>query len=243
MSPSPTPTPRSTWPRTIQQPTATQPGSSRRFSSFSPSRTACTSFSLASLDRALTARRRFDLAMGQKSWYKASQSGTYVQRNTFPQIPGTQMKHPKTLQTKRGKLLLSGCWGVVRKPSAFLPSFFRSFVVAEFGSAQTIRRIGSRGCAGLFRLGLGARSLTFTRSSTSRCSFTGTYVTMLGAFLSALPFNRRLTRESRCARKYGDDWVEYQRLVPYTCVSFRWWAWAVADAACAGSFLTSTRAF
>lgn len=58
--------------------------------------------------------------MGQKSWYKASQSGTYVQRNTFPQIPGTQMKNPKTLQTKRGKLLLSGCWGVVRKPSASL---------------------------------------------------------------------------------------------------------------------------
>jgi Delta24(24(1))-sterol reductase len=56
--------------------------------------------------------------MGQKSWFKAQQTGTYIKRNTFPQIPGTQMKNPKVIITKTGsKLLVDGAWGVVRKPS------------------------------------------------------------------------------------------------------------------------------
>lgn len=55
--------------------------------------------------------------MGQKSSFKASQTGTFIQRNTFPIIPGTYIKNPKILKTKRGALLISGCWGVLRKPS------------------------------------------------------------------------------------------------------------------------------
>lgn len=56
------------------------------------------------------------------------------------------------------------------------------WTMAERACAQTTRRIGSRGCAGLCRRGSGARSLTSTRCSTSRCSFIGTCATTQGAF-------------------------------------------------------------
>ena len=60
----------------------------------------------------------FDQAMGQKSYIKAVQSNTYIKRYTFPQIPGTELKNPKFIVTETGsKLLVSGWWGVVRKPS------------------------------------------------------------------------------------------------------------------------------
>lgn len=62
----------------------------------------------------------FDLAMGQKSYFKAISTGTFIKRNTFPQIPGTELKDPKVIVTETGsKLLVDGCWGVVRKPSEF----------------------------------------------------------------------------------------------------------------------------
>jgi len=59
----------------------------------------------------------FDVANGQKSAFKALNTNTFIPRNTFPQIPGTVIKNPKVLQTKRGKLLIDGLWGVVRKPN------------------------------------------------------------------------------------------------------------------------------
>lgn len=60
----------------------------------------------------------FDVAMGQKSWFKAQETGTFIKRHTFPQIPGTELNNPKVIVTERGtKLLVDGLWGVVRKPS------------------------------------------------------------------------------------------------------------------------------
>lgn len=59
----------------------------------------------------------FDVANGQKSSFKALNTNTYIPRNTFPQIPGTVLHNAKTLQTKRGKLLIDGLWGIVRKPN------------------------------------------------------------------------------------------------------------------------------
>lgn len=57
--------------------------------------------------------------MGQKSRFKAQQTGTFIKRNAFPQIPGTTLADPKFITTSRGgKLLISGWWGVLRKPSA-----------------------------------------------------------------------------------------------------------------------------
>lgn len=65
--------------------------------------------------------RSFDLANGQKSWFKAHQTGTFIKRNTFPQIPGTELVDPKVIVTETGsKLLCDGVWGIVRKPSELL---------------------------------------------------------------------------------------------------------------------------
>ncbi|ORY88724.1 ergosterol biosynthesis ERG4/ERG24 [Leucosporidium creatinivorum] len=60
----------------------------------------------------------FDLANGQKSWFKAHQTGTFIKRNTFPQIPGTELVDPKVIITETGsKLLCDGVWSIVRKPN------------------------------------------------------------------------------------------------------------------------------
>jgi hypothetical protein len=73
--------------------------------------------------------RSFDLANGQKSWFKAHQTGTFIKRNTFPQIPGTELVDPKVIVTETGsKLLCDGVWGVVRKPSE-LPLFWDSTTI------------------------------------------------------------------------------------------------------------------
>ena len=62
---------------------------------------------------------RFDQAMGQKSRFKAQETNTFIKRNAFPQIPGTTIVDPKFIMTKRGtKLLISGWWGFLRKPSS-----------------------------------------------------------------------------------------------------------------------------
>lgn len=77
----------------------------------------CVFFSSDRLLIAAVYEFRFDLANGQKSSFKADQTGTFIQRYTFPQFPHTHLTDPKILQTKRGPLLISGLWGVVRKPS------------------------------------------------------------------------------------------------------------------------------
>lgn len=125
----------------------------------------------------------FDLAMGQKSWFKAHETGTFVQRNTFPQIPGTQMKNPKVLVTKRGKLLISGCWGVLRKPN-----YTSDWV---------------QGMCWALAAGFGSKIPYF---------YPAFHMTML--------LHRNVRDNARCARKYGKDWEEYQRVVPYTFIPY-----------------------
>lgn len=56
--------------------------------------------------------------MGQKSYFKAKQTNTFIKRYTFPQIPGVEIENPKTMKTITGTdLLIDGLWGVLRKPS------------------------------------------------------------------------------------------------------------------------------
>ena len=67
--------------------------------------------------------------MGQKSRFKAQETNTFIKRNAFPQIPGTTIVDPKFIMTKRGtKLLISGWWGFLRKPSSFFPPSFQAIV-------------------------------------------------------------------------------------------------------------------
>merc|ERR1711939_1103932 len=59
----------------------------------------------------------FDVAMGQKSVFKAQQTGTLIPRNAFPAVPGKYIENPKVMETPHGKLLLDGWWAVLRKPN------------------------------------------------------------------------------------------------------------------------------
>ncbi|KAK4050112.1 C-24(28) sterol reductase [Microbotryomycetes sp. JL201] len=80
----------------------------------------------------------FDVAMGQKSYFKAIETNTFIKRYTFPQIPGVEMKNPKYMVTERGsKLLIDGMWAYLRKPN-YTFDWFQALVwglSAGFGSA------------------------------------------------------------------------------------------------------------
>ncbi|KAK4702769.1 Delta24(24(1))-sterol reductase, partial [Phenoliferia sp. Uapishka_3] len=151
--PFPTPTPPSTWQPTIPLHTVTQPGSSPPYSSFSLAHIA------------------------------SSQTGTYIPRHTYPQIPGTVIENPQFIQTKRGRLLISGCWGVVRKPN-----YISDWIQALCWALST---------------GFGSKIPYF---------YPLFHLTML--------LHRNARDDARCARKYGAEWIEYQRQVPYSFIPY-----------------------
>lgn len=87
----------------------------------------CVTFSLLSIEK-LTNSPSFDQAMGQKSRFKAQQTNSFIKRNAFPQLPGTTLVNPKFIVTSRGgKLLISGWWGFLRKPSQSISFFEATF--------------------------------------------------------------------------------------------------------------------
>jgi delta24(24(1))-sterol reductase len=63
----------------------------------------------------------WDTAQSQRNRFRMMQNGTYIKRNTFPQLPyGTLPKNAKHLTTKTGsKLLIDGWWAYARKINYF----------------------------------------------------------------------------------------------------------------------------
>ncbi|CAF1164301.1 unnamed protein product [Rotaria sordida] len=59
----------------------------------------------------------WDSSQAQKNRFRMKQRGTYVPRNTFPQVPWNTLKDPKYLKTNCGStLLIDGWWKYCRKP-------------------------------------------------------------------------------------------------------------------------------
>jgi delta24(24(1))-sterol reductase len=59
----------------------------------------------------------WDASNAQKNRFRMQQRGTYVGRNTFPQVPWSTLKNPKFLKTACGStLLIDGYWKYCRKP-------------------------------------------------------------------------------------------------------------------------------
>lgn len=58
----------------------------------------------------------WDTANSQKNRFRMQLAGTYIPRNTFPQLPWGTIKEPTYVRTEHGNLLLtSGWWGIARK--------------------------------------------------------------------------------------------------------------------------------
>ncbi|GAA5912614.1 delta(24(24(1)))-sterol reductase [Sporobolomyces salmoneus] len=128
----------------------------------------------------------FDIAMAQKSHFKAVETNTYIKRYTFPQLPYAELENPKYLKTHLGgKLLLGGLWGYLRKPNY------------TFDSIQAIIWGISSGA--------GTKSLI---------------VYWYPVFHAIMLLHRNGRDDARCARKYKQDWKEYQRLVPYSFIPY-----------------------
>eukprot|EP00638_Chattonella_subsalsa_P009821 CAMPEP_0117771182 /NCGR_PEP_ID=MMETSP0947-20121206/24301_1 /TAXON_ID=44440 /ORGANISM="Chattonella subsalsa, Strain CCMP2191" /LENGTH=318 /DNA_ID=CAMNT_0005596471 /DNA_START=244 /DNA_END=1197 /DNA_ORIENTATION=- len=58
----------------------------------------------------------WDTANSQKNKFRMRQRGTFIKRNTFPQLPWSILENPEYIKTEHGNLLLTGgWWGIARK--------------------------------------------------------------------------------------------------------------------------------
>jgi len=58
----------------------------------------------------------WDTANSQKNKFRMQQTGSFIKRNTFPQLPWGTLENPTYIKTEHGSLLLTGgWWGVARK--------------------------------------------------------------------------------------------------------------------------------
>lgn len=126
----------------------------------------------------------WDTANSQKNRFRMMERGTFIQRRTFPQLPGGTLSNPSYLLTKQGnKLLIGGWWGVARK-------------------------------------------IHYTADLVMALSWG-----LITGFDSIVPYfypifflfvlTHRVSRDmKKCKIKYGDDWDEYCKIVPYVFVPF-----------------------
>jgi|EP00970_Alexandrium_tamarense_P008905 delta24(24(1))-sterol reductase len=126
----------------------------------------------------------WDTANSQKNRFRMQQRGTYVERNTFPQLPWGTMKNPTFVQTKHGnKLLTGGWWGIARKIhyTADLVMALSWGLITGFDS----------------------------------------YIPYFYVCFFTVVLAHRVRRDHlRCKEKYGKDFEEYCRQVPYIFIPF-----------------------
>lgn len=126
----------------------------------------------------------WDTANSQKNRFRMQQRGTYVERNTFPQLPWGTIKNPTFIQTKHGnKLLTGGWWGWARKIhyTADLVMALSWGLITGFDS----------------------------------------YIPYFYVTFFIIVLVHRVTRDHyHCKEKYGADFEEYCRQVPYVFIPF-----------------------
>lgn len=126
----------------------------------------------------------WDTANSQKNRFRMQQQGTYVERNTFPQLPWGKLHNPTYLVTKHGnKLLTGGWWGMARKVH-----YTADLIMALSWGLIT----GFESYIPYF------------------------YVT----FFTAVLVHRVGRDHVHCKEKYGADFDDYCRQVPYVFIPF-----------------------
>lgn len=144
-----------------------------------------------------------DICMAQKSHFKAVKTGTYIKRYTFPQLPWAELDHPKTLKTKRGELLLDGFWAYLRKPSEWRAGLFPLLDALETDMYALLI---------LDYISDWIQAIIWGASAGQGSVIPYYYP----VFHATMLLHRNSRDEAKCARKYGDDWVRYKKLVPYS---------------------------
>ena len=133
-------------------------------------------------------------------WIFRSANNEKNRFRTNPQDP--KIAHLKFMETKSGsKLLISGWWGAARHInylgdwimawSYCLPTAIAGYVVDQGGVSQG----EAKGWGMLF-----------------------TYFYIL--YFAILLIHREMRDEEKCARKYGRDWEEYKKRVPYRLIPY-----------------------
>eukprot|EP00581_Thalassiosira_minuscula_P012606 CAMPEP_0183729726 /NCGR_PEP_ID=MMETSP0737-20130205/31053_1 /TAXON_ID=385413 /ORGANISM="Thalassiosira miniscula, Strain CCMP1093" /LENGTH=506 /DNA_ID=CAMNT_0025961997 /DNA_START=178 /DNA_END=1698 /DNA_ORIENTATION=- len=126
----------------------------------------------------------WDTANSQKNRFRMQQRGTFVERNTFPQLPWGTIRNPTYIKTKHGnKLLTGGWWGVARKIhyTADLVMALSWGLITGFDSLIPYFYVG---------------------------------------FFTAVLIHRVGRDHVHCKEKYGADFDEYCRQVPYIFIPF-----------------------
>ncbi|KAJ3084326.1 C-24(28) sterol reductase [Quaeritorhiza haematococci] len=131
----------------------------------------------------------WDTANSQKNRFRQQQSGTFIARNTFPQLPWGTLKNPSFIRTKHGSLLLtSGWWGIARK----------IHYTADLGMA-----------------------FSWAFITVSETSGVGSVIPFFYPCFFVIVLVHRVTRDmERCKKKYGADWDDYCKRVPWIFVPY-----------------------
>lgn len=134
------------------------------------------------------------------------------EKNRFRTDPSDPLvAHLKYMETKSGsKLLISGWWGTARHInylgdwimawSYCLPTGIAGYVVQHSSTADG---------------GVVAQAIQGDARGWGMI-ITYFYVVYFGVLL----VHREMRDEAKCLRKYGDDWLEYRKLVPYRIIPY-----------------------
>ena len=126
----------------------------------------------------------WDTANSQKNRFRMQQRGTFVERNTFPQLPWGTLHNATYIKTKHGnKLLTGGWWGIARKIH-----YTADLVMALSWGLIT--------------------------------GFDSYIPYFYVAFFTAVLVHRVGRDHVHCKEKYGADFDEYCRQVPYIFIPF-----------------------
>lgn len=138
-----------------------------------------------------------------------------TQKNIFRNDPNDpNVAHVTSIKTKTGsRLMTSGWWGIARHINYFgdwlqswpysLPTGFSGYVILTAGSNTpgTIKMLDGR---------------DIVQGPAKYWGMCFTYFYMV--YFAVLLIHRDHRDDNKCARKYGDDWEAYKRIVRYRII-------------------------
>jgi delta24(24(1))-sterol reductase len=138
----------------------------------------------------------WDTTNSQKNRFRQQERGALLQRKTFPQLPWQTVKNPKFIKTKCGDSILVDGWCKF--------SYFPQDQHAKYTQIDGYARKIHYTCDLYFALTWGLIT-----------GFNSPFPWFYPLFFTAVITHRAMRDIQRCEIKYGEDWQEYKRRVPY----------------------------
>ena len=141
----------------------------------------------------------WDTCNSQKNRFRQQERGKLIERTAFPQLPWQTVKNPKIIKTKTGDSILVDGWCMPHLLHVF-PRLESMLTGNIDGYARKIHY---------------TMDLYFALSWGLITGFQSPFPWFYPTFFAAMITHRALRDIQRCEEKYGEDWQEYKRRVPW----------------------------